>query len=237
MHRVFVMLTFAVLALAANRDAAGHFPWIAVSNDGKAIYFFGETPADRTYKLPSSVESAKVHLSQCDSQSQSIELRRVDSDDFVGLISNASIPESALLTSKVTYGVYHGSRLDYYSQHQRGPIPSNRAATGALAKQLDLHAEVIDTDSGVDVFVLWKGKPLADVEVRLFCEEGHEEGLAKTDANGKVSFDDKQVEDGLNGIMVGHTSAGESGSIGDQKYQSVSHYLTATFTDPQDFED
>ncbi|MEZ6079361.1 MAG: hypothetical protein R3C56_27945 [Pirellulaceae bacterium] len=28
--------------------------------DGKAAYFFGETPADRTYKLPGSIAKAEV---------------------------------------------------------------------------------------------------------------------------------------------------------------------------------
>ncbi|MEZ6079360.1 MAG: hypothetical protein R3C56_27940 [Pirellulaceae bacterium] len=68
--------------------------------------------------------------------------------------------------------------------------------------------------------MLWDGKPLADADVQLFCAEGHEEGSAKTDANGKVSFDDKQVEAGLNGIVVDHTVKTQSGTLDGQTYDS-----------------
>ena len=98
---------------------------------------------------------------------------------------------------------------------------------------MDLQTHAVDTGSGVDVYVLWKGKPLADAEVRLFCAEGHEEGNAETDASGKVSFSDEQVEEGTNAILVGHTITDETGKVGSQEYKSAMHYLTATFVDPE----
>lgn len=218
------------------QTAEAHFPWIAINDKGKAIYFFGETPADRTYKLPPAIAKASVGFINKEREQKTVELKSIETEDFVGLRSAKSVRPDATLTSQITYGVYHGSRLDYYSQHCGGKLPDHRDNDTSLSKQLDLHAEFVDTDKGVDVFVLWQGKPLADAEVHLFCAEGHEEGLAKTDRHGKVSFDDKQVEDGLNGIMVGFTAQGESGKVGDQEYASVSHYLTATFLDPQDFD-
>ena len=103
----------------------------------------------------------------------------------------------------------------------RGSFPTNRAAYATISTNAGLCAQLLDTDKGVDVFVLWKGKPLADATVRLYCESGHEEGSAKTDQRGSVSFTDRQVEDGLNGIMVGHTVKGESGTIGQESYDTV----------------
>jgi hypothetical protein len=71
-----------------------------------------------------------------------------------------------------------------------------------------------------------------DVEVKLYCAEGHEEGSAKTDGEGKVSFTNKQVEDGLNGIMLG-TRVEESGELDGKPYTKAAHYLTTTFFRPE----
>ena len=81
----------------------------------------------------------------------------------------------------------------------------------------------MDTDGGVDVYVLWKGKPLVNADVTLFCDDGHEEGAATTDKSGKVSSNDKEVEDGLNGILVGHSLVKDSGELKGEEYTSSSH--------------
>ncbi|MFN7290861.1 MAG: hypothetical protein ACK5T6_09780, partial [Pirellula sp.] len=96
------------------------------------------------------------------------------------------------------------------------------------SKQARLAAKVVATNSGIDVFATWDGKPLKDVEIKLYCAEGHEEGSAKTDGEGKVSFTNKQVEDGLNGIMFGN-SVEESGELDGKPYTKAAHYLTTTF--------
>lgn len=232
------MTPMAVLLVAAScmSSANAHFPWLAIDEDGKAIYFFGESPADRTYKLPPSVAGARVSEMTDDAESTPLKLSAIDTPDFVGLRSSAAVSDDALLASKVTYGVYHGTRLDYYTLHRGGKLPSATDGDASLGRTLDLHAALTDTDQGVDVFVSFRGKPLADAKVTLFCAAGHEEGVANTDEQGKVSFSDHQVEDGLNGILVGHTSPDEPGTLGGETYGSVSHYLTATFNDPEDFE-
>jgi N-acetylneuraminic acid mutarotase len=236
MKRVVTLVATTILLTSATRPAAAHFPWLAVDEDGKAIYFFGETPPDRKYKLPPAVTKAVVSQIDGEGQVQDVKLNVVESENFVGMKSTAPVPSAASLVSKVTYGVYHGSRLDYYTQHCAGKLPTSRSDYETVSSKLDLSAQVIDTESGVDVFVIWNGKPLVDAEVKLFCEEGHEEGSATTDQNGKVSFTDKQVEDGLNGIMVGYVSKDDPGMIGETEHKSVSRYLTATFLDPEDFE-
>lgn len=234
-RRLFVVVTLFATSMFVQ-SAQAHFPWLVVDDQGNANYFFGETPADRQYKMPASVASAEIGVVSEQGESQTITLTPIDTDDFIGMRSTAPVASNATLISKVTYGVYHGSRLDYYTQHSAGRLPTHQADNAPTREQLALNVELVDTDQGVDVFVRWQGKPLPDAEVQLFCSAGHEEGSATTDQQGKVSFDDHQVEDGLNGILVGHTSPNESGTFNSQAYQSVSHYLTATFVDPQDFE-
>lgn len=233
MQRILIcgLTAFSLLLLA--QPAQAHFPWLTISADGKVVYFFGENPADRTYKLPESIAKATVSTVNAKGKSKNVELKQVEGDDFVGLTSAKSVRPGATLTSRVTYGTFRGSRLDYYTIHHGGKLPSSLDEYASKKPLLDLSARLVDTDSGVDVYVIWKGKPLADVAVRLYCDDGHEEGNAKTDESGKVSFNDKQVEDGLNGIMVGHTVKGEKGELNGQSYDSTAHYLTVTFIDPQ----
>jgi hypothetical protein len=207
------------------------------NEDGKAAYFFGEHMADRTYKLPASVSEAEIMVWSPGSGLQKPAMNNVDSDDFVGMVSAEAIAADSMLGSQVTFGVHRGARLDYYTMHQGGKLSNRRDGNGRSGIPMKLTAELVDTDEGVDVFVLWEGKPLVDAEVQLFCDEGHEEGNSKTDSTGKVSFDDNQVEDGLNGIMVGHSIADQQGTYNGQAYKSESHYLTMTFNDPEDFEE
>lgn len=231
-------ITCAFVLTLVSQPALAHFPWLAVDAEGKAAFFFGETPAERSYKLPAPIAKAKVMTVNKEGKVQEITLNRVENDDFIGMVSQNTVSGAKALLAKVTYGMYAGSRLDYYAMHQAGPLPTDRKAyEGKKNAKLDLQTQLVDTDKGVDVYVLWKGKPLAKADVTLFCDDGHEEGAATTDESGKVSFNDREVEDGLNGIRVGHKLEKDSGKWNGEEYTSSSHYLTVTFHDPEDFEE
>jgi hypothetical protein len=228
MKRIATLLAF----VCCGSIAQAHFPWLTVEEDGKVSYFFGEGMTDRTYKLPPSIAKAEVKMRSGD-KTMPVETKTVEKEDFVGKQSVTAVPAGADLISQATFGVYHGAKLQYYTQHLGGKMPQSFTACKPI-EGMDLQAHAVDTDEGVQVYVLWKGKPLDGAEVKLYCEDGHEEGSGKTDKDGKVFFDDGQVEDGINGIVVGHTVAGETGKVGDQEYKSAMHYLTATFADPED---
>ncbi len=230
-------LLACLCVIAVATPAYAHFPWIAINEEGNVQYFFGENPADRTYKLPASIAKSEIELITAQGTKRTLELNTVESDNFVGRTTSNAIDRDSIVQSKVTFGIYHGSRLNYYTLHRGGKLPLSREGSTKRSVDMDLKAELLDTEQGVDAYITWKGQPLADADVALYCEEGHEEASRKTDSNGKVSFTDKEVEEGLNGIMVGHTVTEESGQLDGQKYQSTSHYLTATFYDPQDFDE
>ena len=208
-----------------------HFPWVTVEKE-KVNYFFGENPADRTYSLPPTIGKAEILMRSSTGQS-AVKTEMIETDDFIGKQSVGPVSEKSDVISQVVFGVYNGSKLQYYTQYLGGVMPNSFSACKPI-DGMNLQAHAVDTDTGVDIYVLWKGKPLADADVTLFCDEGHQEGDGSTDKNGKVSFTDKEVEDGINGIVVGHKVADDSGQVGDQKYDSAMHYLTATFADPED---
>lgn len=228
-----VCVWLGCISLLAANSALAHFPWLIRTEDGKAAYFFGENVADRTYHLPETIAKAEVRLLSSVAEPTKLQLVAVDEDSLVGLVSKDEIPADAQLCSQVTFGIYHGARLDYYTQHQAGKLPTNREAYQPIPSPLRLKAELVETQTGVDAYVSWDGKPVADAEVKLCSADGSEQGAATTDAAGKVSFDDKQIQAGLNGIVVGYTLAEQAGTLDNKAYTSEAHYLTSTFNDPR----
>ncbi|QDT64981.1 hypothetical protein [Calycomorphotria hydatis] len=227
-HKIVPCALLLVAALVPQ-TAFAHFPWLIVSEDGKAVYFFGEGLTDRTYHLPESVAEAQVQQISTDGKATALKLEPVETDDLVGKISHDAVSKDATLTSTVIYGVHHNSKLTYYTIHQGNAKIAAADASKTGADKLPLNAVVSKSEDGVTVRVMWKDQPLADAKVRLYCEDGHEEGSATTDANGLVSFTNKEVEDGLNGIVVGHTVQDEKGTHNGTAFSSASHYLTLTF--------
>lgn len=222
----FTLVASATLALTS---AHAHFPWLVRGQDGKASLYFGEDLTDTTYHLPEAVAAAELQRFAADGTWVDVPTEQVAGEDFVGLRSTEKVPADAQLVTQVVYGNYHGTLLKYYTLHQGGPLPSGHQAGGRWSSTLDLNAQVVKAAEGVDVLVTWRGKPLADAEVHLYCDEGHEEGLETTDASGKVSFSAAEVEPGTNAIMVGHTIE-QAGTWKDEAYESASHYLTLTFS-------
>ncbi|MFN7875287.1 MAG: hypothetical protein ACK5PB_08220 [Pirellula sp.] len=96
------------------------FPYLIKEKVGKAVLYFGENLADKTYKIPDSIASARLF------------------------------------------------------------------ATDAKGEKRE-----VANNSGIEVFATWDGKHLQDVEVKLKCSEGYQEGSVKTDGEGKVFFTNK----------------------------------------------
>ena len=228
-------LLYSALSLAclSATSLQAHFPWMVRGEDGKATYFFGENLAERTYKLPPSIAAAELKMLNVKGDLAKVETVKIENDSLVGLQTVEAIPEDAFLIADATFGIYHGSRLSYTTMFQGGKLPTTPTSPEKNPAVKGLFANLIDTDSGVDVIVTLMGKPLEDVEVHLYCAEGHEEGKAKTDGSGKVSFTDAQVEAGLNAVMLGHNLK-RGGKLNDVAYEAESHYLTISFLDPEE---
>jgi len=236
MHKKIVLAMVALFFISSAKTSFAHFPWLVVNKEGKVALFFGEGLTDRNYSLPGTIAKAEI-FAHAGGKPEKLTFSEVETDDFVGLVSEKAADQNAKkFATAVTYGIYHGNCLNYYASHVAGSLPKKRSTASSDKGSKGLAAEAIDTESGVDVFITWNGKPLKDVEVHLYCSEGHEEGNATTSENGMVSFSDREVEDGLNAIMFGHTVKGDSGKIGDEEYSSSMHYFTMTFVDPEDFE-
>ena len=217
--------TLATLSLFVAATAQAHMPWLATDDQGHAILWFGESPDDRTYHMPKQV--AAIELTQGNA-ARAVSTASVDADHFVGLKSDAAIDGATEICGTVTYGLYHGSKLTYHVEH----LPQRDADSWPSQARHGAALQTIIAPSpagGVMVTVLHNDEPLEDAEVKLFCEDGHEEASLKTDATGLVTFDAKVVESGLNALLVSVTDSNATGQFNGEEYQSTSDYLTATF--------
>jgi len=215
-----------LVCLAPAAQALAHFPWLALDDEQRVIYFFGENVADRTYHLPAPIAAAKVFY-VVDGQKQGLELTPVESDAFVGRRSQAKIAEQGQVQSSVVYGNYHGMKLSYYTQLVPAADPAHWPQKPA--GQMPLEAVLEKNAAGVTAKILWEGEPLAGAKVQLFCHEGDEEATATTDGQGIVRFPASEVEAGLNGLLVGHVDKQRAGELAGKPYQGEAHYLTVTF--------
>ncbi len=223
LHAGFLAMAIVMIGVSNVR---AHFPWLTLNEDGRVNYFFGEDLSDRHYHLPASIAEAKFY-SLDSGKLQAIENMPADTNSFVGLESKQAVERDADIYSTVTFGVYHGSKLTYYSQYLGNVVSELTDATPHLDTQFQ--AQAIATKDAMQFIVYWDREPLQEVEVKLMGADGKTLGTCRTNASGQATFSNQQIPAGLNGIIVGPVTKNESGTHAEAEYSSASHYLTACF--------
>ena len=221
----FAIITIAWIILGSA--AAAHYPWLALDDEGRVVYFFGENVSDRRYHMPESLSAAKVFHIRDGEKKASVPLKGVESDEFLGNRSGSKFSGSGALVSKGLYGVYHGTKLTYYTQHLLSSQPD--AWPKKSSDDLELQGLLKKETDGVALQVFWKGKPLRDAKVSLHGSKGSEKVNKTADGSGHVRFSSKELASGLNGLLIGHVEKDQTGDLGGKSYTSESHYLTITF--------
>jgi hypothetical protein len=216
------LLAASLLAVGlAASPCRAHFPWLATDAEGHALLFFGNNPQDRIYReeLPEAVVKAKVTVAGAGVDAKEIELAALKTDEFVGRKSEAPAPKGGVLTSTISYGIYHGMLLDYYAKH----LPSAEGSAAASGLKLDATPRI--ADGKVEVTVKWEGKPVDGASVTMTDAEGvpteestNAEGVAKFEAPGE----------GLIGFLVARTDDNAKGEVEGQKYTGAAAYGTVT---------
>ncbi|QDV44626.1 N-acetylneuraminate epimerase precursor [Stieleria neptunia] len=214
------------LCLILSSAAGAHMPWLATDDEGHAVLWFGESPADRTYHMPGPIAAIQLSSGQT-----TLATTEIDSDALIGLRSTKPIDPTHEIAGSVTYGLYHDTKLTYHVEH----LPHLAPGGWPDEPRSDAPLQSIITASnggGIQVTVLRDGKPADGLQVKLYCEDGHEEASDKTDIAGIVTFKQQVVEPGLGAIVVGVTDEQASGTLDGKRYGSTTDYLTATFRIP-----
>lgn len=223
----WILLGLLVGALGLAPAASAHFPWLATDDQGRALFFFGESLSDRTYHLPDKLAEVPVHQHVEGAEPKRLELQPVDSDALVGRRSSEPLAADGMVSCEAVYGIYHGTKLSYYAQH----FPSSDPARwpNSPSETLPLQAVLAHQPDRLEVKILWQGKPQTGCEVKLFGGDGELVDSGNTDQTGAIRFAHSDLRSGLMGVLAGFVDKTASGTLGDKEYNSETHYLSATF--------
>jgi len=228
---LFVGLVWAVVVVPA---AQAHFLWLKsdAAENGKpqAVLIFGESAADEAYHLPESLADTELFLRVPGGERTALKTEKVDTDDRVGLVAalpDAELPE--VIETMREYGVYGDFLLTYYAKHVRTSSNDQLAAAGASQ---DLKLDIVPqaTNDGLELNVLWDGKPREGVELTVKTDGENEDVDAeklKTDANGKVTL--QPGGSGLVAVLANVHDGKQTGELKGKKYGSAAHYASLTF--------
>lgn len=219
------ILAIAIVMLGVS-GARAHFPWLTLNDNSRITYFFGENLSDRHYHLPASIAEAKF-FSLDSGKPRTVETTSVKTNSFVGLESKQSVARDADVYSSVTFGVYHGSKLTYYSQYL-GSVSLEHAEVTPLL-DMRFQTQAVASQKETEFTVFWDGKPLQEVDVKLVGTEGTVLSTSRTNEGGQAKFLNENIPAGLNGIIVGPVTNTESGIYAETQYASATHCLTACF--------
>jgi hypothetical protein len=226
---IFRTRSFAIFVLLlsfAARPGFAHFPWLATDDEGRALLFFGESPADRVYHTPEAVAAAKVFARSEDSKPHEVKLEAVEEDEYIGRRSSEPLTKAAALETTCEYGLYHGMLLTYYARHLPGDEASAWKNLGESKDlKLQITPQVAKDEDAVTLTVAREGKPLEEAGVTLTDSAGEmHEGA--TDERGHVTF--KNVAAGLVGATA-NVVDDVKGEVDGKPYHSAAYYATLTF--------
>ncbi len=81
MSRIFSWMVVPAFLLLTSVSQA-HFPWLVKDKEGKAVLYFGENLADKTYKIPDSIASAKIFATNAKGESREVATQRVETTEL-----------------------------------------------------------------------------------------------------------------------------------------------------------
>lgn len=210
--------------------AEAHFPWLVRGDEGKLQYYFSDGIGDLEYPMPAPVANSEVLLFSSDGQKSKVETEAVDSDRFKGRRSVEAVPRDSVFVAQSCFGLFRGGLLEYTAIHWANSLPTSKPTLPeGTSRTIDVI--IVDTETGIDVYPLSQGKPISHAKVTLYNDVGATLGQGETDDEGKLTFRNEVLSNGLMALMFGNVDQ-TPGEIDGQSYSKRSHYLTVTFTAP-----
>jgi len=254
-----VALGIFVAVLLSTSAARAHFIWLksSLTDAGtRAVISFGESAFEEDYNLPESVESCSLwwrgaqtadkgalNAESLDAESLNkgggekthpLVTERVETDDRIVLEASLPSGDPRVLEATCTYGLYHGSLLQYYAKHIHCKSAEELGNFGP-SKSLKLDLVPRNTEAGIELTVYWEGQPLPDVKLTLAArgsDEEDEKQTGTTDKEGRVAF--STPAKGLVSVLGHYLEKKDvekkvTGELDGEAYKSIAHYATLTF--------
>ena len=220
-----------VLLLAAASTAQAHFVWIqvlpgAANQPAIAQLAFGETPAPGEAHLINKIEQTKVYPLSGKADPKPLELAVVKQDDVASWQARVPSTDLAGLEAVCDYGVLAKGGapfwLNYYAKHLSAGW--EKQPTTPRGKHLALEIVPTTTAAGLELLVLWQGKPLPNAKVTVDKPDNRSTDLTTND-QGVAVF--REGVTGLLAVLASHSEA-TAGEHDGKKYGSIKHYSTLT---------
>jgi uncharacterized GH25 family protein len=221
-------LVAALLFCLAVPAAQAHFVWVqalTADNAPKTVLLsFGETPAPGEAHLVNKVQQTKVYPLTT-SEAKPLELAVVKQDDVASWQGPAA-KDLTGLEAVCDYGILAKGEapfwLNYYAKHLTAGW--DKQTTSPRGKHLALEIVPTATTGGLDLLVLWQGKPLPNAKVTVDKPDNRSTEL-KTNEQGVAEF--REGVTGLLAILASHSEP-TAGERDGKKYASIKHYSTLT---------
>ena len=227
MQQTLLAVVCALTLLTMAPSCGAHFLWLkTIAQDGEpqAFLFFGETAADEAYHLPERLAKTEVWR-RSNANRTKLQARILETDDRVGLIAPLAGDAPCILEATQQYGIYGKSLLVYYAKHIHADSGEQLNAAGPSK---DLMLDIVPrVDRGrLELLVLWDGKPLPEVDVRVAV--GGADAVEKTtNERGRISL--KPEGEGIIAVLASHLDKEQSGIVDDNPYTGALHYTSLTF--------
>jgi uncharacterized GH25 family protein len=230
MHKL-LGLFLCVVMIASTAEA--HFIWVQVlppvANTTVPVVqlSFGETPAPGEAHLVNKVQQSKVYpLVAVGAEAKPLELAVVKQDDVASWQGSAPAKDLLGLEASCDYGVLAKGGapfwLNYYAKHLT--TGWEKQTTTSRGKHLTLEVVPTTTAAGLELLVLWNGKPLPNAKVTVDKPDNRSTDLT-TNEQGVAVF--REGVTSLLAVLVSHSEP-TAGERDGKKYESIKHYSTLT---------
>lgn len=225
-------LLCSMLCFTICSTAQAHFVWVQVlpakDNTPATVQLsFGETPAPGEAHLVNKVQQTKVYpLAGKDAEAKPLELAVVKQDDVASWQGPVALKDLVGLEAVCDYGVLAKGDapfwLNYYAKHLTAGWQQQKSSP--RGKHLALEIVPAKTVAGLDLLVLWQGKPLPNAKVTIQKPDNRSTEL-KTNEQGIAEF--RESITGMLAILASHSEP-TAGERDGKKYESIKHYSTLT---------
>jgi hypothetical protein len=227
-------LACAVSFVLLHSTAEAHYLWLNLDqksgDHGTTNLYFegGPGPGDGKYLDPFIERGTTWVRTIKNNKPVPLEMAVIKKPGKRWLASELKVDGPRCIDSFCKWGVYRYGKTDvllhYYAKHFDAKSVADKNAL-ARAEQLDLDIVPTFSEDGVELQVLWKGKPAAGRPFKLRGFGGLKKNLT-TDEEGRVRF--KPLASGFHSMRTSVDEPDNSGTFDGKDYDIARHHCSLT---------
>lgn len=216
--------------------ARAHYPWLTVDGKGREkgtinLYFEeGPRAGDGRYLDPFLERGTTWIRTAKEPKPVKISLKDTKEKNRRWLSTGATVDRPRSVEHYVPWGVYRYGKIDVLLHYQAKHIEANKSEDlEKLARAEHIHLDIVpkQTAGGIEITLLWKGKPVAKRPLDIRGPGGRK--VKRTDAQGKAII---PITARVRYFVKTFIELDEGGTFNGKKYQKVRHHCTLGIRPP-----